>query len=242
MTTIRRTPQHAATVTAVHDLTARMRRVTLAVPTLRGFAPSPAQDVELLLVDTTGRRVKRRYTIRHARPDAGEFDLDAVLHGADGPGAAWAATANTGDAVTFFGPRGRLRLTDAGWHLFVGDESALPAFAELVAALPSDQRATVLLEVAGREDEIPLTRPAGGDLRVRWLHRDGRAPGQPDLLAAALAQTRPSGGTAHGYLLGESRAMVALRPQLRGLGIDDSSIYLKGYWNLGRLTRPGGSR
>jgi NADPH-dependent ferric siderophore reductase len=32
--------------------------------------------------------------------------------------------------------------------------------------------------------------------------------------------------------------MVALRPRLRGLGLEDSAIYLKGYWNLGRLTRP----
>jgi NADPH-dependent ferric siderophore reductase len=229
-------------VTATRDLTPRMRRITVAAPTLRGFRPSPAQDVELLLVDRTGRRVKRRYTIRHARPEVGEFDLDAVLHGGDGPGAAWAATAAAGDPVSFFGPRGRLRLTDADWHLFVGDESALPAFAELAAALPAGQPATVLVEVSDRADEIALPRPTDGGVRVRWLHRQGAAPGQPDLLAAALAAVQPPSGAGHGYLLGESRAMVALRPHLRRLGVEDRAIYLKGYWNLGRLIRPGGSR
>ena len=63
-------------------------------------------------------------------------------------------------------------------------------------------------------------------------------PGRPDLLSTGLAGLPPRPGIGHGYLLGESRAMVALRPRLRGLGLEDSAMYLKGYWNLGRLARP----
>ena len=77
--------------------------------------------------------MKRRYTIRHARPDAGELDLDVLLHG-DGPGSRWGATAADGDEIAFQGPRGKLVLTDADWHLLCGDESALPAIAAIAEA------------------------------------------------------------------------------------------------------------
>ena len=239
VSTIRRTPQHSATVIAVRELTPRMRRLTVSAPTLRDQYPRPAQDVELLLTDDTGRRVKRRYTIRHSRSGLGEFDLDALLHGtAHSPGARWAATAQPGDAIAFVGPRGRLELTDAEWHLFVGDESALPAIAELVEALPHEQAAIAMLEVGDASDELPLCRPHGGALETHWIHRRRFQPGRPELLSFALAGLSSRPGTGHGYLLGESRAMVALRPRLRGLGLEDSAIYLKGYWNLGRLARP----
>jgi NADPH-dependent ferric siderophore reductase len=239
VSTIRRTPQHSASVIAVRDLTPRMRRLTVSAPTLRGWCPRPAQDVELLLTDHTGRRVKRRYTIRHARSGIGEFDLDALLHGtAHSPGARWAAHARPGDAIAFAGPRGRLELTDADWHLFVGDESALPAIAELVEALPPEQAAIAVLEVGDASDELPVHRPHGGELETHWIRREGAQPGRPDLLSSGLAGLSPRPGTGHGYLLGESRAVVALRPHLRGLGLADSAMYLKGYWNLGRLVRP----
>jgi NADPH-dependent ferric siderophore reductase len=95
-----------------------------------------------------------------------------------------------------------------------------------------------MLEVGDASDELPLRRPQGGALETHWIHRQRVQPGRPDLLSSGLAGLSSRPGTGHGYLLGESRAMVALRPGLRGLGLEDSAIYLKGYWNLGRLARP----
>ncbi|MEP6598411.1 MAG: siderophore-interacting protein [Actinomycetota bacterium] len=232
---VTRTPRHDATVLATRALTPRMRRVTVAAPSLVGVHPRPSQDVELILAEPTGRRVKRRYTISSARPALGEFDLDVLLHG-PGLGATWGAQVKPGDAVQFFGPRGRLELSDAWWHLFAGDESALPAIASLVAALPSDHQAVVLLEVAGPDDELPISRPgAGAD--VRWLHRGNLPPGQPGLLAAALDELPTRDGTGHAYVLGETRAGIALRPHLGRLGLGTAQTYLKGYWNIGRSAR-----
>ncbi len=231
MTAIRRTPQHAATVVAVRELAPRMRRLTLQVPTLD--EPRPAQDVELILGDGSGRRAKRRYTVRHYRGSDREIDIDALLHGHDGPGARWAASAAPGDRVEFFGPRGRLELTDASWHLFVGDEAALPAIAALAARVA--EPAYALIEVGDPADELPAELPPHA--RVRWLHRGDTPPGAPHLLAAAIDAFAPPPGDGHGYLLGESRAVAALRPRLADLGISGERLYAKGYWNLPRPVR-----
>jgi NADPH-dependent ferric siderophore reductase len=231
---IRRTPLHAATITAVRELTPRMRRLTLRAPTVE--SPRPAQDVEVVLGDEIGRKVKRRYTIRQFRDGNREIDVDALLHGHGGPGAQWAATASAGDSVQFFGPRGKLELRDADWHLFVGDESALPAFAALIEALPPTQRAIALVEVGDASDEIGVQRDRG-ELAIHWLHRGDVPPGMPDLLAAALDELQTPPGAGRAYLLGESRAVVSLRSHLTAHRIGVGQTYLKGYWNVGRIGR-----
>jgi NADPH-dependent ferric siderophore reductase len=216
-----------------------MRRITVQADTMRGVEVRPAQDVELLLRDESGRRVKRRYTIRAARPDVGELDLDVLLHGA-GPGSAWGAAAAPGDRVEFQGPRGKLRLRPAEHHLLVGDESALPAIAGICESLPRHEPAVAVVEIEDGADELPI------DAEVVWVHRRGAPAGGAALLAAALTELPVRGEAGHGYLLGETRAMVALRPVVEGRGIAHDAVFLKGYWNRGRPDRlagrpPGGS-
>jgi NADPH-dependent ferric siderophore reductase len=228
---VRRTPSHSVVVTAVAPVTPRMRRITLRAPSLVGLTTTPAQDVELILADGTGHRAKRRYTIRNARPGLGEIDIDALVH-PHGIGGRWAESAAVGDEFDLLGPRGHLELRPADWHLFVGDEAGLPAIAALLEAL--DEPATVLAEVGDRSDEIELGRADGAD--VTWLHRGDEPPGGSAMFATALAAISPrSNGRA--YLLGESRAMVALRPAIEALGIPADRAYVKGYWNLGRGAR-----
>jgi NADPH-dependent ferric siderophore reductase len=230
VTTIRRTPLHTAIVTHAEALTPRMRRITLAVESL---GPTrPAQDIELVLADTAGRKVKRRYTIRRQHSADERIDIDALLHG-HGPGAQWAATVTPGDPVSFFGPRGRLTIPDVDWHLFVVDESALPALAAISEALPVGTSAQAVVEVDGSADEVALP-----GVEVRWLHRGDRPAGTSELLSDALAAITPPAGTGQGYLLGESRVIGALRPQLNAFGLPNDRLYVKGYWNVGRTGRP----
>lgn len=232
---VRRSPVHNGIVLANQEVTPRMRRVSVQVDALRDIAVRPAQDFELHLRDADGRKVKRRYTIRAARPAAGEFDLDVALHG-DGPGAAWGAAARPGDAVELQGPRGKLELGPARWHLLVGDESALPAIASICTALPANEPAHAVLEIAdgGEEQALP------GAASLRWLHRDGRPAGSSNLLLP-LVETMPlPGDGGHAYLLGETRTMVALRAVLERRGIAHDAIFVKGYWNLARLDRLAG--
>jgi len=235
---VRRSPAHRAVVIANAELTPRMRRVTIRSDAMTGLAPRPAQDIELLLREPTGRRVKRRYTIRSARPPTGELDLDVVLHGgiSGGPGAQWAAGASAGDEVEFQGPRGKLELRSAPWHLLVGDESALPAIAAICEALPEGERAIAVVEIGGAEDELPL------EAQVEYVHRGEQDAGGAGLLTHAVDRLVLPGGPGRGYLMGETRAMVALRAVLEAHGIEHDAIFVKGYWNLGRPDRLAGRR
>ncbi|PZS15501.1 MAG: NADPH-dependent ferric siderophore reductase [Pseudonocardiales bacterium] len=212
-----------------------MRRVTVRAESMIGVVPRPAQDVELFLSEGGGRRVKRRYTIRHAWPDSGELDLDVLLHG-HGPGSTWGTAARPGDAVEFQGPRGKLELTAADWHLLIGDESALPAIAAVCEALPSAERALALIEVGDARDELPLPLSA----QARWVHRGNAAMGTPALLGAAVDALALPPGTGHAYLMGETRSMVALRALLETRGIAHDAIFVKGYWSVARPDRVAG--
>jgi NADPH-dependent ferric siderophore reductase len=232
---VRSSPRHGGVVRAVSDLSTRMRRITVHAPTMAGIAVRPAQDVEVFLHGEDGRRVKRRYTIRHARPDQAEIDLDVLLHGA-GPGSAWGARARPGDEVQFQGPRGKLQLTSAPWHLLVGDESAIPAIACICDALPADELALAIIEIGAADDEIAMP----GSAQVHWVARGDAAPGSPDLLAQALATRELPSADGHGYLMGETRAMVVLRGVLETRGIAHDAIFVKGYWNVGRPDRIAG--
>ena len=211
-----------------------MRRVTVQSDAMLGVAVRPAQDVELVLRDGSGRKVKRRYTIRHARPDSGELDLDVLVHG-HGPGSDWAVRAAAGDALEFQGPRGKLHLVPAAWHLLVGDESALPAIGAICAALPAGEPSFAVIEVQDAGDEQPVDATA-----TTWVHRGADAPGGAELLTRAVDALDLPDGAGHGYLMGETRAMVALRSVLESRGIAHESIFVKGYWNIGRPDRLAG--
>lgn len=225
---VRRSPVLTAEVIAVAQLTPRMRRITIRSEALVDAQLRPAQDLELHLSDASGRRVKRRYTMRTHRPATGEADLDVLLHG-ESPGSAWGAAAATGDTITFQGPRGKLEIRSAPWHVLCGDESALPAIAAIAETL--GEPAIALIEVGDSGDELPVAAD------TRWVHRGSTPPGTPDVLVAALAELSLPDGPGRAYLMGETRTMVALRAQLEERGVAHDDIFVKGYWNIGRPDR-----
>ena len=170
---ITRSPVHTAVVLTNDALTPRMRRVTIRAEELRGVTIRPAQDLELHLQESTGRRVKRRYTIRNARPAVAEFDLDVALHGP--------ARARTGARVSGQATPSRSKARAASWnygqpawHLLAGDESALPAIAAICEALPAAEQAFAVVEVADPAEQLPLRRPP----RLAGCTATGTRPGR----------------------------------------------------------------
>ena len=120
------TTRLALTVTGSGPLTPHMHRLQLTAPELAGLRYLPGQDMMLLVGVEGNRPVRRRYTIRDLDTARQSVTLDVVRHG-DGPGEQWVSAAQPGDTIEGIAPRGKITTSpDADWHLFVGDESALP--------------------------------------------------------------------------------------------------------------------
>lgn len=173
------------------------------------------------------RPIIRTYTVRRHDAQAGELDVDFVLHGAHGPAAAWAAEAKPGDWVGVSEPGGRY-VPDADEHLVIGDESALPAIATVLEALPSTASARVFVEVADAAEEQPLSSAAATE--VNWLHRGSRAPGAALVEAVRSAPTLDP-ARCQAWVSAEAAAVKEIRAFL----IDECSmtrrqVYATGYW------------
>jgi NADPH-dependent ferric siderophore reductase len=224
---------HLLSIANVVDVGPRMRRITIAGEALATFVALPGQDVVVHVSDGHGGGVSRRYTIRNLDALGRQLDLDVVMHG-HGPGASWAASVAIGDDVEVFGPRGKVLLAPAGWQLFVGDESAIPAIAEMISALPIGTAAVALIEVTDAADEQSIR--AAGPVDVRWLHREMTPPGESELLMRAVASIDIPDVDRHAYLFGESRGVRRLRDDLGARGLQPHEISAKGYWNLGRVS------
>ncbi|HET9894074.1 MAG TPA: siderophore-interacting protein [Streptosporangiaceae bacterium] len=209
-----------------------LQRLTLTAPELAGFAYSPGQDV-MLLVAADGRRpIRRRYTIRSFDRESLRLTLNIVRHG-EGPGERWLSAARPGDAIEGIGPRGKITASSsADWHLFMGDESAMPAILAMTESLPEEAEATLVIEVPDPDDEEEII--AAARTRATWLHRLGRQPGDPALLAAEAAEVELPAGAGHVYLFGEASVVLKLREVLAGCGIVADQMSPKAYWGRGR--------
>jgi NADPH-dependent ferric siderophore reductase len=215
-----------------------MQRLVLTAPELASLEHQPGQDLMLMVGVAGDRPVRRRYTI--AGLDRGQrlVTVDVVRHG-DGPGERWVAAARPGDQVEGIGPRGKIFLNPAAdWHLFAGDESALPAFFAMAGALTAGARALLIIEIPGSADERELVTAA--DAALTWLPRDGRPAGEPGrLVAAATAAVLPP-GRGHAYLAGEARVVLALREALAARGMAAEQMSPKAYWGRGRANAEHG--
>lgn len=237
------------TVVAAAALTPRMRRVTLAgdvdhfargglhvrlLMPPAGRAPRwPSLSPEGRLTWATGDEAvtPRVYTVRQIDSARGTLDLDIVIHdGHDTPGSTWALGVQPGAVVGLMGPGGG-DLPPGGHLLLAGDETALPAIARIVEALPADARATVLVEVADGSEEQPLRSAARLD--VTWLHRGAAEAGTTSLIEDAVrAQALPTDG--YVWIACEHGAARNLRNWLRReMTFDRQRQTVAAYWRRG---------
>jgi NADPH-dependent ferric siderophore reductase len=165
------------------------------------------------------------------------------VHGEHGVAGVWAAAAQPGQPIYLMGPGGAYTPDPAAdWHLLVGDESALPAIAAALEALPANAVGKAFIEVAGQEDEIGLTAPES--VEVTWVYRGGRADLVPEdhagdyaPLIEAVTTTEWLPGQAHVFIHGEAQTVMHnLRPYIRkerGVDVKWASS-ISGYWRRGR--------
>lgn len=200
-----------------------------------GVWPDGPVDLEALKEQLPREQwpVTRTYTVRSFDPKARELALDFVVHGDEGLAGPWAAAAKPGDRLVCSGPGGAYSpAPDAEWYLFAGDESALPAIAAAIEALPEDARGIAFLEVGSGTDVLELTAPAGLD--IQWLSRAGDPAGETLILAEAVSEREWLPGTPNVFAHGERGAMKELRALFKQRGIPREKLSLSGYWAHGR--------
>ena len=212
-----------------------------------------------LLEDLPERPTTRTYTVRAHDPAAGTVTVDFLTHGEAGLAAPWARRCAPraedrlpgppaaggagppprgarrcapGDEILARGPGGKWspRL-DADFHLFVGDEAALPAIEAGLERLPDDARGLVLVE-ADRHTRT-LTAPEG--VEARWIVRDG-APYREERLAEEVAALPwDELGDVSVFAHGERGAVKQLRRVMKDREVPAERLSISGYWALGRI-------
>ena len=193
-----------------------MQQITLTAPELDDFSYAPGQDVMLLVAADGKRPVRRRYTIRSLDRAGAVLTMNIVRHG-EGPGERWVREARAGDRVEGIGPRGKITTSPgADWHLFLGDESALPAIFAMTESLPGDADATLVVEVPGPADEQELLAPAR--TRLSWLHRLGR-PATPRCSPARPPRSSCLQATGTSTSSARHSVVSAIRDTLAGRGL-----------------------
>ena len=260
-------PQHVFEVTAVERLTAHLVRVHLGGPAFASFIAAADPDrlgmtdkyvklvfarPELGLIppydfDELRSRlaledlpVRRTYTVRSIDADNETIAIDFVVHGDEGIAGPWADSARPGDVLALSGPGGRYApAQDGGFeYLLIGDESAVPAIAAALEAMPQTAQGRALIEVESPADELPLSSPPG--IEVEWVHRDsalpdGRRAEPGTALSDAVRALTPPGGPVSVFAHGERSAMKNIREVLQGRwGLERRALSLSAYWALGR--------
>jgi NADPH-dependent ferric siderophore reductase len=259
-------PVHTFEVLRTENLTPHIVRVVLGGSGFDTFTPNDYTDAYVKIVfvrddvdvatlpqpltldsftalPVEHRPTVRTYTVRNADTERRELTIDFVVHGEHGVAGPWASAATPGQRAFLMGPSGAYAPDPAAdWHLIAGDEAALPAIGAALEALPDNAVGKVFIEVAGPEDEIPLTAPDG--VGVNWIYRGGRADLVPEdragdfsPLIAAVKETNWLPGQVQVFIHGEAQAVMHnLRPYIRkDRGVEAKwANSISGYWRRGR--------
>ncbi|MEV0119440.1 siderophore-interacting protein [Streptomyces sp. NPDC050844] len=241
---------HVAQVVRTERLTPHMQRVVLGGEGLAEFTAGDSTDhyVKLLFpaegatypepFDIQRIRaefprdqwpVTRTYTVRRWDPQARELALDFVIHGDEGLAGPWAQRVQPGTTVRFLGPGGGYAPDAAAdWHLLAGDESALPAIAAALEALPEGAKAYAFVEIGDADEEQKVESAAD----IEWLHRGQRPVGEA--LVEAVRSLNFPDGDLQAFVHGEAGFVKELRRYLRvEREVPRERLSISGYWRLG---------
>ncbi len=143
----------------------------------------------------------------------------------------WAERAEIGETIPFAGPGGAWApRPGAARHVFVGDESALPAVAAGVGNLSDDDVADVFLEVSGEDAHVALS--VRESVHVHWVHRGEATPGtrRAEAVRAAGADADED---CEWFVHGVAEMVRELRRFLFvDAGAPRDKVSISGYWRL----------
>lgn len=203
-----------------------MKRVVLGGDELRDFT-SLGFDDHIKLYFPEGMR---DFTPRRYDEHTNELWIDFVLHD-HGPATEWVKSAVAGQSLEIGGPKGSavIALEGIDSHVFIGDETALPAIGRRLAELPATTQALAIAEVNANETWPEFECAA--DLTTRWVSRRDVASAPGAAIIDLLRTEQFPSGRCFVWVACESNAARALRRYLADeRGIDRKWIKAAGYW------------
>ena len=132
--------------------------------------------------------------------------------------------------VAISGPGRAEPLDDTGSFLLAGDETALPAIAQLLEWIEPDRSIEVIVETRGAAARIELPTHPGAT--VKGIDAvPGGAPGSAMADAVEALSHLPDAV----WVAGEAATVQRLRKHLFDVrGLPRSRVTARGYWKLGR--------
>ncbi|WP_062205628.1 siderophore-interacting protein [Demequina salsinemoris] len=172
----------------------------------------------------------RHYSVSKVLSDG--FEMEIALHG-HGPGALWGQQVRPGDAVDVSEPKAYYAPPSAAHRrVLVGDATALPAIARILAEANPDERFSVVIELASLVDKREL--PSAAEVSVEWrLGGNGYAPSVLcSELRSLLPGLRDADCEPYVWVACEAAESRRIRQSLRKeAGLPMASMRLVGYWH-----------
>ena len=244
---------HRGIVSRTTTLTPTLRRVTLDGPGVADFLSTgigdeyvrvffphgdDPTDVSLPVPDGdwwatpagAPEAPMRTYTISGVRPQAGEVDIDFVIHqkGVAGP---WAASAEPGHVIGLNSPTGLYAPpAETTWQVLVSDLTGLPAVTRIAAGIPAGIRTRIVLEVLTESDKVAFD--VGAHVEVTWvIGGNGHGPSTLGQVVRSIVDDRLPLAEGFIWVAGETVALRDVRKYLRReLGLSAAQFKVIGYW------------
>lgn len=235
--------QARAEVLSVTRLSPRYSRVVMEGADLTRFATGPLhfrllfgpEGADWPLTDATGATDwpggmaawhRPVYTTREIVVGEGRarITFDVFRH-EGGRVTEWCDRVKPGDRIALTGPGGSSLPEPIGWMGLVGDETAVPVMARILANLPAEARGEARLIVPTAADMQDIACPAG--VALHWHLRDaGETP-----LTALKALAMPEADR-HVFFAGERTEAQEARERLSGQGLTRDEFRAVAYWGL----------
>lgn len=180
--------------------------------------------------DGTDGHTARHYTVSGLVE--GGLEIEVALHG-HGPGALWGERVTVGDEVLISEAKAYYAAPEpARRRILIGDATALPAIARILAEADAAERFTVVIELGSLDDARELASAAS--VEVAWrVAGNGGSPSELERIARELiAAPNAEEPEPYVWVAGESAESRRVRGYLRTeAGLPLTAYRIVGYWH-----------
>lgn len=169
----------------------------------------------------SGDKVLHRpvYTVRYLNKETGRITVDVYRHDG-GRIMDWTNAAQPGDSIGLLGPAGG-GVPDTKDLILCGDETAFPAIARILKALPADGTAQVFLHATSGATDYPLPQHAG--VSLTWV-------GAEEDLVQLAQETYQQNSDRFFWFAADAVRVTKIRAYAATQDIPKEARYLAAFW------------